>query len=103
MKNLTGMAPFLLVLYSGPLAADPGAPSAYNQFNLGKDIGKYGVLCLGAGILIISGGIDLSMGSVVGLSATVLAMLLMDYHWNPVTAIVATLLLGTVIGLVNGL
>jgi ribose transport system permease protein len=97
------MALFLLVLYCALLAADPGARSAYNQFNLGKDIGKYGVLCLGAGLLIISGGIDLSIGSVVGLSATVLAMLLMDHHWNPVAAIVATLLLGLVIGLVNGL
>jgi ribose transport system permease protein len=103
MKKLLGLAIFLLVIYALLLVADPGARSAYNHFNLGRRIGLYGIISLGAGILIITGGIDLSIGSVVGLCATVMATLLVDHHWNPLAAIVAVLALGTCIGIANGL
>jgi ribose transport system permease protein len=103
MKKLLGLALFLLVLYVLLLLADPGARSALNHFNLGKRIGLYGIISLGAAILIISGGIDLSVGSVIGLCATVMAMLLVDYGWPPLAAIGAVLALGACIGLANGL
>lgn len=108
MKKLIGIVVFLAILYGFLLVADPGARSAENHFNLGKRIGLYGIISLGAGILIIAGGIDLSMGSVIGLTATVLAMLLMKtnqggFGWSPAAALTATLLLGAVIGLINGL
>lgn len=103
MKKLLGLALFLLVLYVLLLLADPGARSALNHFNLGKRIGLYGIISLGAAVLIISGGIDLSLGSVIGLCATVMAMLLIDYGWPPAAAMVGVLALGACIGLVNGL
>jgi ribose transport system permease protein len=103
MKKLLGLFLFLLVIYALLLLADPGARSVYNHFNLGKRIGLYGILSLGAGILIITGGIDLSIGSVVGLCTTIVAMLLVDYHWHPLAAIAAVLALGALIGLMNGL
>ena len=71
--------------------------------NLGRRIGLYGIISLGAGILIITGGIDLSIGSTIGLCATVMAMLLVDYQWNALVAILAVLALGAAIGLANGL
>jgi ribose transport system permease protein len=108
MKKLIGILVFLVILYGFLLVADPGARSAENHFNLGKRIGLYGIISLGAGILIITGGIDLSIGSVIGLTSTVLAMLLMKtnqggFGWNPAPALALTLLLGAVIGLINGL
>lgn len=103
MKKLIGLALFLLVLYALLLVSDPGARSAYNHFNLGKRIGLYGIISLGAGCLIISGGIDLSIGSVVGLCATVTAMLLTKQQWPPIAAVAATLALGAAIGLAHGL
>jgi ribose transport system permease protein len=102
MKKLLGIAVFLLVLYGALLASDPSAGSAQNHFNLGKRIGLFGIISLGAGILIISGGIDLSIGSVVGLSATLLATLLLA-GWPPVLAIAAVFALGLGIGLIHGL
>src|SRR5262249_46999661 len=47
----------------------------------------------------------LSIGSVIGLTATLLAMLLReeDYGWSPIKAIPTVLLLGALIGLINGL
>ena len=103
LKKLLGLAVFLLVLYLLLLLADPGARGAYNHFNLGKRIGLYGIISLGAGVLIISGGIDLSIGAVVGLCSTVLAMLLVKQEWPPLLAIVSVLGLGALIGLLHGL
>jgi ribose transport system permease protein len=103
MKKLLGITVFLLVLYATLLVSDPGASSAANHSNLGRRIGLYGIISLGAGILIITGGIDLSIGSVIGLSATVLAMLLVEYQQPPILAVAAVLGLGAIIGLVNGL
>jgi ribose transport system permease protein len=116
MKKLIGIIVFLLVIYGLLLVADPGARSAGNHFNLARRVGLYGVLSLGAGLLIITGGIDLSIGSVVGLCATLLAMLLRGDAWPwplskvlphgpvpPAAAIPLVLLLGAGIGLLNGL
>lgn len=103
MKKWLGLAAFLLVLYLLLLAADENARTAYNHANLARRIGLYGIISLGAGALIISGGIDLSIGSVVGLCATVLAMLLVDRHWHPAVALPAVVVLGAAIGLINGL
>jgi ribose transport system permease protein len=103
MKKLIGITIFLVLLYAALLFADPGARSAQNHFNLGKRIGLYGILSLAAGLLIITGGIDLSMGSVVGLTTTALAILMTDKGWPPLLAMAAILGIGAVIGLVNGL
>ena len=102
MKKLVGLALFLLILYGALLLADETARSWGNHLNLAKRIGQYGIISLGVGILIISGGIDLSIGSLVGLCATVFAMLLIDYHWPPALAMGATLLLGAAAGLLHG-
>jgi ribose transport system permease protein len=79
MKKLIGIAAFLAILYFTLLGADPNAASAANHKNLGQRIGKYGVLGLGAALLSVTGGIDLSIGAVVGLCATVAAMMLNGY------------------------
>jgi ribose transport system permease protein len=102
MRKLAGISLFLLVLYGSLLIANEGARSAENHYNLGREIGKYGLISLGAGILIISGGIDLSIGSVIGLSATVLVTLFKEKGWAPLPAMLATLLVGCVIGLFHG-
>ncbi|MFN4259706.1 MAG: ABC transporter permease [Gemmataceae bacterium] len=103
MKKVLGIVLFFLALYVCLLFADEGARSWQNHVNLGRRIGLFGIISLGAGLLIISGGIDLSIGSVVALSATIMAMLLIDAHWHPALAIAAVLLVGAVIGLINGL
>lgn len=103
MKKLLGIALFLVLLYGILLISAEGASSAENHYNLGRRIGLYGIITLGAGLLIITGGIDLSIGSVVGLSATLLAILVVDRQQHFAVAIVLVLLVGAVIGLINGL
>ncbi|HEV3143497.1 MAG TPA: ABC transporter permease, partial [Gemmataceae bacterium] len=110
---------FLLLVYVVVLLSGPEARGMGNHFNLARRIGLFGILSLGAGILIISGGIDLSMGSVVGLSATLCALFLegktaLGREFLRITgstnesltglfAIGAVLIVGALIGLLNGL
>jgi ribose transport system permease protein len=126
MKKLAGIALFLAVLYALLLCAGEGASSYENHFRLGERIGLYGILTLAAGLVIVTGNIDLSMGSVIGLCATVLCLMLMSSVWifgykfdegldfrvalsipdarvRFAIAIPTILALGVAIGLVNGL
>jgi ribose transport system permease protein len=67
----------VLVLWGLVVRADPDAAlSADNFQNLARRWSLLGILTLGAGILIVSGGIDLALGSSIGLAAVCLALLL---------------------------
>ncbi len=56
---------------------------------------------LGMTMIIVSGGIDLSVGSVVALTSVVGATLLVK-NYSPITAALLTILAGGLIGLING-
>jgi ribose transport system permease protein len=104
MKKLLGIFVFLVLLYVAILIATDPDTWASNHRNLGQRIGLEGIICLGAGLLIITGGIDLSIGSVVSLCACVFCKLVLNESYPvpiPVAAIVV-LLLGGLIGFVNG-
>lgn len=63
---------------------------------------ELGLLALALTPVIITGGIDLSVGSMMGLAAVVFGSLVMDWHWPIPAAVVATLLIGCVGGALNG-
>lgn len=73
-----------------------------NIFNVLSQISRYGIISVGMALIIITGGIDLSVGYVVGLSATSAAYLttVAGLPWYAVLVLI--LGLGAVIGLVNG-
>jgi simple sugar transport system permease protein len=60
------------------------------------------VLAVGMTFVILTGGIDLSVGSVVALS-TVIAAKTLEMGWSPYLAVVVVLLTGTLLGLLMGL
>ena len=60
------------------------------------------VLAVGMTFVILTGGIDLSVGSVVALS-TMIAAKTLQLGWPPVLSIVAVLATGTLLGLLMGL
>lgn len=74
-----------------------------NLRNLLRWSSMFGVIGIGAAFVIITGGIDLSIGSVIGLLGCLLPMLLIRHGWS-VGASLSTVLLGAVtIGLTHGL
>jgi ribose transport system permease protein len=105
MKKLLGLAVFLAILYGADVQAVPPDSLGQNNYVLAQRIGLYGIISLGAALTIIIGGIDLSIGSVIALSATVLAILLADpsYGWPPALAIAVVLIMGAGIGFIHGL
>ncbi|MEV6846754.1 sugar ABC transporter permease [Actinoplanes sp. NPDC051411] len=73
-----------------------------NLYNLSRQISYGGVVSLGVVMVLLIGEVDLSVGSVSGLGAAVLAVLVESHGWNPVLGIVVTVLLGAAAGLVQG-
>lgn len=61
------------------------------------------IAAVGLSFVMIGGGIDLSVGFQMSLVGVVTAMLMTVYHWPVWGAVGAGLLLGTLLGLVNGL
>jgi len=89
MRRIFGISVMVLALYLLLITQfGKTARSKENHFNLAKDFGFYGVTTLGVGVLIVSGGIDLSIGSLVGLSAVVFGLLLLMLAFRP-TGLVA--------------
>jgi simple sugar transport system permease protein len=84
-------------------AAYPGFLSLQVIFNLLIDNAFLLVLAIGMGFVILSGGIDLSVGSVLALSTMVAAWLLQTAHWHPALVIAAVLLMGACFGAGQGL
>ena len=61
----------------------------------------YGIAAIGAAMVIISGGIDLSPGAVIALSGVVAAALFVNAHWSLTSSVLAGLLAGMACGLVS--
>ena len=70
--------------------------------NLFYDNAFVGVIAVGMTFVIISGGIDLSVGSVVAFTGVFMAKLIMVYHVHPLFAILLSLLFGAVLGFIMG-
>jgi ribose/xylose/arabinose/galactoside ABC-type transport system permease subunit len=56
------------------------------------------VVAVGMTFVILTGGIDLSVGAVVALSTILSATLVQEKHWNPLLVIVLMLVLGSMLG-----
>lgn len=76
--------------------------SSQNFFQITRFIAEIGLISLGMTAVILTGGIDLSVGSILGLSAIFMGFLF-SAGWPIWLAAVAAVALGTLAGLVNGL
>ena len=86
----------------------PDGGSSYHPFLNGSNAllvlkysSIYGIAAIGAAIVIISGGIDLSPGAVIALASVVTGGLLVDGGWGLAPSIAAGLLVGVVSGLLD--
>lgn len=75
---------------------------ASNLFNIGKQIATLGICTVGFGFVLITGGIDLSLGYQISLNVVVCGILMSQFDVPWPLAVLAVLALGTVIGFVNG-
>ena len=93
------VAVFLAIVLS---VLSPFFMTVGNMTNLSKQVSIVAILAAGQAVVIISGGIDLSVGSVLALSAVIIGALV-QIDVDPVWAALAGLLTGTAAGFVNGI
>ena len=90
------------LLYAAAALRYPGFFSGGVLVNFLHDNAFLGLTALGMTFVILSGGIDLSVGALVGLSSIVIARLVEDAGWHPAAAIPLMLLIGTAFGAGQG-
>ena len=94
----------LMVLLFGAGAFNyTGFASAQVVYNLLIDNAFLLVIAVGMSFVILSGGIDLSVGSVLALSTMVAAWLLQVAHWPPLLVMLVVLIGGAAFGALMGL
>ncbi|HLF93913.1 MAG TPA: ABC transporter permease [Planctomycetota bacterium] len=97
--GVLGILVFVVVLTAILNPRFLGGPNIQNMLRWSS---LYAIISIGAAFVIITGGVDLSIGSVVGLSGTLLALLLEKGMAAPL-AIAVVLVLSVAIGVGHGL
>jgi ribose transport system permease protein len=98
----------LVLVFLGGLAFSPRRDGAIlfltadNLANIVRAVSETGIIAVGMTFVIIAGGIDLSVGAVLGLSGVAVATLMVNHGWDSLPAIVAVLIAGLLFGLVQG-
>jgi ribose transport system permease protein len=91
----------LLVLFGAMTLASDEFLTGDNLANLARQVAIFGIIAVGQLLVILTAGIDLSVGSVLGLTGCVTAQLLVEGMPIPL-AIVVGLFVGIGLGLFNG-
>jgi D-xylose transport system permease protein len=115
----SGLQEFLLRIRTGDLGAvpvliglaliwaifqsqEPAFLSPINLTNLMLQVASVGTISVGVVLVLLLGEVDLSVGSVSGLTAAIMAVLNVNHGLSAGLAIVLALLAGLVVGVING-
>jgi rhamnose transport system permease protein len=98
----SGLAVVLVAVVLFGAIVSPQFLTGGNFFNLGLSTGEIAIMTLPMTLIIISGEIDLSVASILGLSSALLGVLWRD-HWPMIAIFAAVAVTGAVAGAINGL
>ena len=93
----------LVVIFIAMSFLSPFFLTVRNLVNIISQVSDIGIMAVGAAMVIIIGGIDLSVGSTLAFSIMAMAWLFKIHTWPFPAAALVGLLIGALIGLVNGL
>lgn len=93
----------ILALYLVAVFGTDNFFTEYNQMNILKQCSINGVIAISATMIIITGGIDLSCGSIVGMSTLMVAMGQARWGMSISASIAVALLVGVLCGLYNAI
>ena len=80
---------------------NPSFLSTLNLQNTSRLIGMFGILSLGLSVVIVTGGIDLSVGSLISLLGVLLSIGLIEKKLPPAMVILGILGIGAVMGVLH--
>jgi len=99
----------LLIVFIFCVIASPETSKGSNIFlkpenlaNILRQLSEIGIIAVGITLVILTGGIDLSVGSVLALSAVITAFGLMDWQLGTALTLLFSLLSGLAFGFFNG-
>ena len=82
------------------------ADGAFYKWGTHRDmlraVSVFGILACGMTLVIISGGIDLSVASILALTAVAFSLFTIHWSWSPLVAVVTCLVIGAICGAVSG-
>lgn len=103
MKKVLGILALLVVVFVITALINRQFLTAYNLQNIVTWTSLFGVISIGAAFVIITGGIDLSIGSVIGLVGCLLPWLLVKRGFSTPAALAIVTGVSLGIGLLHGL
>lgn len=110
LAGLRGILALIIVFFVGVLFTPENLSTGRSVFltwqtqtDILFDNAEYGILACGMTLVILTGGIDLSVGSVLGFVATLFSLLLIAQGWGAGAAIAASVAGGAAWGVANGL
>ena len=103
MKKELGIFILLIVLCVIVSVVNPNFLLANNLQNLARQIGAFGIFSIGLGLVIITGGIELSVGSMMALLGVLMSMMLTEYGYGVPLTVLACIGLAMALSLGHGL
>src|SRR5215208_648120 len=103
MKKELGIFVLLIVLCIIVSVINPNFLLPINLQNLARQIGAFGIFSIGLGLVIITGGIELSVGSMMALLGVLLSMMLTEWKFGVVIAVLGCMAIAMVLTLGHGL
>jgi ribose transport system permease protein len=98
-----GLAVLIVAIAAVTAGLNPQFLSTVNLMNMANLIGLFGIFSIGQGLIVITGGIDLSVGSMFALLGVVFLDLTANMGVAWPVAVLVVLALGLLMGLVHGL
>src|SRR6516165_2245939 len=102
LKKDLGLLILILVVGTVTAFLNPRFLSPINIANTANLIGLFGLFSIGEGFVIITGGIELSVGSVFAILGVIFIDLLVTYNVNWAVAVLLMVLAGILIGAAHG-
>ena len=103
MKKELGIFILLIVLCVIVSIINPNFLLTINLQNLARQIGAFGIFSIGLGLVIITGGIELSVGSMMALLGVLMSMMLTEWGFGVAAAVLACLGIAMALTLGHGL
>jgi ribose transport system permease protein len=98
-----GLLIVVLTITGASIIFVPNFASLINFINILRDVSLVMIIASAATLLMIGKAFDLSVGSTMGLVSISVAMLFIQFHFPFIVLVLAALLVGALVGLLNGL
>ncbi|MGN7479156.1 ABC transporter permease [Solibacillus silvestris] len=97
-----GLVAFIIILCVVIQSRNSSFLSVENINDMVKNTAIMSILAVGMMLVLITRGIDLSIGAIIGLSGMICAQVVSSYSSNPILVILLGIVIGVICGLTNG-